>query len=124
MSELIRYRIRKQRTGGPQEEVIVDAPPNSVIIFGPQSEISAIPFADLATDIGIVTADTLANLRAIPSSEANKVAFLLGVTAKYDSGPAKTYVWDAAATDADNPLAQILPDDKTVAEPGRWIMVQ
>lgn len=78
------------------------------------------------TGSGIIVASTLAALRAVQSSTltVNSVALLLGNTAMYDFGPAKTYYWDATNTSADAPYSVVIPNDTPPANPGRWIQVQ
>ncbi len=75
------------------------------------------------TAAALQVANTLADLRAITSSANNRIAYLLGVNAKYDNGPAIEYYWDAASTAADAPLSVVRPNDKTAAQSGRWVQV-
>lgn len=70
---------------------------------------------------GLFAVETLAALRAIPSSSTNQIAFLMGNTVKYDFSPAKEYYWDPSSVDADNPFSVVVPTDDTGS--GRWIQV-
>jgi len=69
----------------------------------------------------LIVAETLAALRSQASSSNNRLAILLGEDVKYDFGPAKSYYWDAESTEADNPLAVVVPDDDSGS--GRWVQV-
>lgn len=71
--------------------------------------------------VGWFTAETLDDLRSIPSAATNKWAILLGENAKYDFGPAKEYYWDALNADADNALLVVVPSDNLG---GRWVQAQ
>ena len=68
-----------------------------------------------------LVAETLAALRDFPSNASNQIAILLGNLIKYDNGPAKTYYWDAASVDPDNPFNVVVPNDAPAQ--GRWIEV-
>lgn len=61
---------------------------------------------------------TLAELRAIVTHSENFSANLLGYEAAYDGLLQGTYIWENAATDADNGTTRIRPSDFTSA--GVW----
>ncbi len=72
-----------------------------------------------------LVATTLAGLRGIATSNftAATIAYLLGNLAIYDFGPAKTYYFDPASNDADNPFSVVVPNDRQ-ATSGRWVQIQ
>lgn len=72
-----------------------------------------------------VIVETLAEMRDLAVTEVrNHIVYLLGYLAKYDSGPAKVYVWDAEAADADDPFRIVKLTATSASSPGRLIQVQ
>ena len=65
----------------------------------------------------ILMVQNITELRAVSSNANNKLAFLLGNVTANDGGGGIHY-WDNAATDADDPLIIVRPDDFTTA--GLW----
>ena len=60
----------------------------------------------------VLMLQNVTDLRAVSSSANNRLAFLLGNVTAGDGGGGIHY-WDNAATDADDPLIIIRPDDFT-----------
>lgn len=69
------------------------------------------------TTTGFFVVDDLADLRALPSLSTNQFAVLEGGAAEFD-GNGGTYTWVAGATDADDGITYIRPNDYTTG--GLW----
>ena len=69
--------------------------------------------------LGVLVQDTIANLRSVSSVNAGLALFAVvkGELAAFDGGGGD-YVWEALATDADDGLTRIRPNDFTTA--GVW----
>lgn len=73
----------------------------------------------IVTTPGIFIVNTIADLRAVASSSINQFAIVKGDTVAYDGGGGD-YIWESAATNADDGVNWIKPNDKTNAQAGRW----
>lgn len=72
-----------------------------------------------STSEGWFTVDVMTDLRALPNLPTNDFAVLQGDLV-IDDGGGGYYVWRENATDADNGITWIIPDDTDPANPGRW----
>lgn len=75
-----------------------------------------------STAQGFFNPDTLAALRVIPNASTNVWAWVNGGVTLGD-GLGGGYTWRNAATDADDGVLWIKPNDTDPADPGRWLKV-
>lgn len=71
------------------------------------------------TQNGWFVRDTIALLRAIANASTNVYCQVNG-GAVFDDGGGGAYVWRNAATNADDGVNWIKPNDTLLANPGRW----
>ena len=106
--------IDERRTSGMMVSVESDG---LIYVLGPGLTNSDWTVFAPPASSNVLMLDTVTDLRAVSSSANNRLAFLLGNITAGDGGGGIHY-WDNAATDADDPLIIIRPDDFTTN--GLW----
>lgn len=75
--------------------------------------------AGSSTATGVFSPDTVADLREIPTSSTNRLAFVLGYFTRLD-GEGRRLAWTVGGTDPDDGVTCFRPNDYNPAVGGTW----